>query len=301
MYALTISRTSPLSAVTLYRAWTTGWPSWFVEPESARLRAVVGEPFFFEVAQRFNDGREPVRHPHYGRFLRLEPNALVSLTWVTGVGGTGGAETTLTVHLDAIAGDFTRVTLTHEGFVTPESRDAHETAWRVILAHQDATLQAPGTVAPEAIITPRSTPSSNRSLPDATFIPVRSYPDVEAAVAWLREVFGARERLRVPRDRGQQRVQLTVGNGAVVVAAWDAAFTPATGGRPPAVLMVRVPDVNAAYDRALALGASGLTPPADHPFGERQASVRDPAGHAWTLTETIADVDPASWGGELVE
>jgi len=59
--------------------------------------------------------------------------------------------------------------------------------------------------------------------------------------------------------------------------------------------------VHAAYARALALGATGLTPPADYADGERQASVRDPAGHAWTLTQTIADVDPASWGGELVE
>jgi uncharacterized glyoxalase superfamily protein PhnB len=125
---------------------------------------------------------------------------------------------------------------------------------------------------------------------------MRSYPDVDAAVAWLRDVLGARERLRFPRERGPHRVQLTIGTGAMVVVAWDAAAVPATGGRPPAVLMVRVPDV-----RAIALGATGLTPPADHPDGERQASVRDPAGHAWTLTQTIADVDPASWGGELVE
>jgi len=144
-------------------------------------------------------------------------------------------------------------------------------------------------------------PLRNRSIPDAAFIPMRSYPDVDAAVRWLREVLGAREHLRIPRERGQQRVQLTIGTGAMVVVAWDAAAAPATGGRPPAVLMVRVPDVHGAYARAIALGATGLTPPADHADGERQASVRDPAGHAWTLTQTIADVDPASWGGELVE
>lgn len=288
MHTLTITRTSPRSAATLYRAWTTGWASWFAEADSARVRADVGEPFFFEVAQRFTDGRESVRHPHYGRFLRLVPDALVSLTWVTGAGGTGGAETTLTVHLDAIAGDYTQVTLTHAGFATSEARDAHEAAWPMILAHQDAAL-AGAASAPA--------PLRNRSIPDATFIPVRSYPDLDAAVTWLRDVLGARERLRIP----QHRVQLSIGNGAMVVAAWDAAAVPATGGRPPAVLMVRVPDVNAAYARAIALGATGLTPPADHPYGERQASVRDPAGHAWTLTQTIADVDPASWGGELVE
>jgi len=236
-----------------------------------------------------------VRHPHYGRFLRLVPDALVSLTWVTGAGGTAGAETTLTVHLDAIAGDYTQVTLTHEGFATADARDAHEAAWPMILAHQDAVL-ADGVRDERA-----PAPLRNRSIPDAAFIPMRSYPDIDAAVAWLRDVLGAREHLRVPRERGQQRVQLTIGTGAMVVAAWDAVAAPATGGRPPAVLLVRVPDVHAAYARALALGATGLTPPADHADGERQASVRDPAGHAWTLTQTIADVDPATWGGELVE
>lgn len=291
MHALTITRTSPRSAATLYRAWTTGWSAWFAEADTARIRAEVGEPFVFDVAQRFPDGRDPVRHPHYGRFLQLVPDALVSLTWVTGAGGTGGAETTLTVHLDAIAGDYTQVTLTHEGFTTSEARDAHEAAWPMILAHQDAAL------ADSASVDTTPAPPRNRSIPDATFIPVRSYPDIDAAVAWLRDVLGARERLRIPGHR----VQLAVGNGAMVVAAWDPVAVPATGGRPPAVLMVRVPDVRAAYDRALALGATGLTPPVDHPYGERQASVRDPAGHAWTLTQTIADVDPASWGGQLVE
>jgi uncharacterized glyoxalase superfamily protein PhnB len=191
-----------------------------------------------------------------------------------------------------IAGDFTQVTLTHEGFATADARDAHEAAWPLILAHQDATLADAG---------PARAPRHNRSVPDATFIPMRSYPDVDAAVAWLRDVLGARERLRIPRERGPHRVQLTIGTGAMVVVAWEAAAVPATGGRPPAVLIVRVPDVHAAYARAIALGATSLTPPADHPDGERQASVRDPAGHAWTLTQTIADVDPASWGGELVE
>ena len=200
-------------------------------------------------------------------------------------------------HLDAIVGDFTQLTLTHEGFATTDARDAHEAAWPLILAHQDAALADVAL----AEAGPTRAPLHNRSVPDATFIPMRSYPDVDAAVAWLRDVLGARERLRTPREREQQRVQLTIGTGAMVVVAWDAAAVPASGGRPPAVLMVRVPDVHAAYDRAIALGATGLTPPADHPDGERQASVRDPAGHAWTLTQTIADVDPASWGGELVE
>lgn len=38
---------------------------------------------------------------------------------------------------------------------------------------------------------------------------------------------------------------------------------------------------------------------ADHPYGERQYTVQDLGGHAWTFSQTLADVDPASWGGEL--
>lgn len=157
--------------------------------------------------------------------------------------------------------------------------------------------------APASRDEPAGTPASpagalppNRSMPSAPVIPVRSYPQLDLAVTWLRDVLGCHERLRIPGHR----VQLTLGTGAVVVAAWDAAAAPATGGRPPATLMVRVADVDATYARALAHGGSGVDAPRDHPYGERQAVVRDPAGHSWTLSQTIADVDPAAWGGELV-
>lgn len=42
-----------------------------------------------------------------------------------------------------------------------------------------------------------------------------------------------------------------------------------------------------------------LRPPTDYPYGERQYTAADPAGHVWTFSQTLADVDPASWGGTL--
>lgn len=292
-FSLRVSRRMTHTPTTLYRAWTTGWATWFAEPESLHMQAVVDAPFHFDVAQRVEDNTPTKRHPHYGRFLVLSPNALVSLTWVTA--GTGGAETTVTVTFTPDADD-TIVTLTHGGFTSEGARDQHAAAWPLVLAQQEATLhgfqsseaEQPG-AASDALMT-------NRSIPNATFIPVRSYPDLDAAVTWLRDVLGCRERLRIPGHR----VQLTLGNGAVVAVAWDANTAPASGGRPPATLMVRVHDVDATYARALSNGATGLSAPTDHPYGERQASLRDPAGHAWTLTQTIADVDPASWGGMLI-
>lgn len=307
MHGLTITRRMGLPAEALYQAWTTGWDAWIAERDSLRVRAEVGEPFYFEVVARDGDGGAAAREPHYGRFLQLTPPTLVSLTWVTGAGGTAGAETVLTVRIAAEA-DGTLVTLTHEHFATAEARDRHAAAWPEVLARQESRLTGVHEhdlftrgVAAERSRDGRSGGPPpllrNRSLPDAALIPVRSYPDVDAAAEWIREVLGGRVRLRSPG----QEVQLTVGTGAVVAAAWDPGAAPATGGRPPAILMVRVEDVDRAYARALALGATGLTPPVDLANGERQASVRDPAGHAWSLTQTVEDVDPAKHGAQLAE
>jgi uncharacterized glyoxalase superfamily protein PhnB len=48
----------------------------------------------------------------------------------------------------------------------------------------------------------------------------------------------------------------------------------------------------------LTVGADGAVP-RDFEYGERQYTAQDPAGHQWTFSQTLADVDPASWGGEL--
>ena len=290
--SLTVSRRMSHTPATLYRAWTTGWATWFAEPDSLHMQAVIGAPFHFDVAQRFEDNRPMKRHPHYGRFLALTPNVRVSLTWVTA--GTAGAETTVTVIFTPDAND-TVVTLTHEGFASETARDQHAAAWPMVLAQQEAMLHALQSADSERFGAASGAFPLNRSIPNATFIPVRSYPDLDAAVGWLRDVLGCRERLRIPGHR----VQLTLGNGAVVAVAWDASTAPASGGRPPATLMVRVRDVDSTYARALSNGATGLSAPTDQPYGERQASLRDPAGHAWTLTQTIGDVDPAAWGGVL--
>jgi uncharacterized glyoxalase superfamily protein PhnB/uncharacterized protein YndB with AHSA1/START domain len=283
-FSLTVSRTVPLSPAVLYRAWTTGLASWFAEPDSFRLTPAVGAPFFFEVGQRFADGTPMQRHPHHGRVLTLVPDQLVQLSWVTGPGGTGGAETIVSVRFDRL-GDLTHVTLTQTHFATEAARDQHAKAWPVVLAGMEERLVAlaaldAGLAAERVIGVPRET----EAMPPATLIPVRSYPDLAVATAWLCDVLGARERRRTAGDR----VQYTLGNGAMIAVQWDAASGAASGGRPPATLMVRVDDVDAVYARAVAQGGVSVAAPADQPSGERQAVLKDPAGHSWTLTQTLA-------------
>jgi uncharacterized glyoxalase superfamily protein PhnB len=49
----------------------------------------------------------------------------------------------------------------------------------------------------------------------------------------------------------------------------------------PQAISLYVDDPDAAYERALAAGATSLWTPADQPYGERTAGVRDPFGNQW--------------------
>jgi uncharacterized glyoxalase superfamily protein PhnB len=139
----------------------------------------------------------------------------------------------------------------------------------------------------------------NRSIPSATVIPVLTYPDVREAVAWLTDAFGFAERLQIGESH---RSQLRVGEGgAVIVADVHGERRPPREGEVAQSVMVRVEDAAAHCERARAHGAQIVMEPTDFEYGERQYTAEDPAGHRWTFSETLADVDPASWGGTLVE
>ncbi len=138
---------------------------------------------------------------------------------------------------------------------------------------------------------------NNRSAPPAAVTPVLSYPDVAAAVAWLVRVFGFVEHVRI----GEHRAQLGCGDGALIVADTTYGRQAPTGddGVTHSV-MVRVPNVDAHFEAAQAAGAHIVTPPQDHPYGERQYSAQDLAGHRWTFSQTVADVQPEEWGGDTI-
>ena len=138
----------------------------------------------------------------------------------------------------------------------------------------------------------------NRSIPAATVIPVLSYPDVRAAVAWLAAAYGFEERVRIGEDH---RAQLRFGDGGLIVADTGGARTaPQPGAGVDHAVMVRVQDARAHCERARENGARITMEPTDFEYGERQYHAVDPFGHAWTFSETLADVAPEEWGGESV-
>jgi uncharacterized glyoxalase superfamily protein PhnB len=134
----------------------------------------------------------------------------------------------------------------------------------------------------------------NRSIPRATVVPVLIYPDVRAAVEWLGAAFGFAERVRIGEDH---RSQLSFGDGAVIIGDVRNDRRPPRPGESTHSVLVRVDDARAHCERAREHGAHILMEPTDFEYGERQYSAEDLAGHQWTFSETLGDVEPETWGG----
>ena len=133
----------------------------------------------------------------------------------------------------------------------------------------------------------------NRSIPRAMVIPVLAYPDVNQAAAWLCDAFGFSVRLRI----GTHRVQLNVGDGAVIVREMRPNEVDAALGVGHSIT-IRVEDADAHCKRAREHGARITQDPVTYPYGERQYNAEDFAGHQWTFSQSVADRHPAEWGGE---
>jgi uncharacterized glyoxalase superfamily protein PhnB len=143
-------------------------------------------------------------------------------------------------------------------------------------------------------------PMINRSMPASVIIPELAYPNVDEAVAWLCDVFGFEERMRI----GNHRAQLLYNQAAVIVTQrsddLDHSIEAKKQTRTHSI-MVRIEDIEQHYAHVLHWGANIINPPTEFPYGEKQYTVLDPGGHIWTFSQSIADVDPADWGGTLLD
>jgi len=93
-------------------------------------------------------------------------------------------------------------------------------------------------------------------------VPYLVVADADRELAFVKEVFGAKE-VQVYRDpdRRIRHAELSIGDSVVMLAQSGEQWPPL-----PAAIYVYVPDVDAAYQRALKTVVSSPRPPADQPY-----------------------------------
>ncbi len=110
---------------------------------------------------------------------------------------------------------------------------------------------------------------------------VRPYVYGPLSLATLvKEAFGAVELEREQVRESSFHIEAQIGDSMIVLEVSDPPHASATRGS----IYVYVPDVDAAYQRALENGAESVAAPADKPYQERSAGVKDGLGNIWWIS-----------------
>lgn len=118
--------------------------------------------------------------------------------------------------------------------------------------------------------------------------PFMRYENCRTAIDWLCEAFGFEQMMVVPGEGDAiAHAQLRLGDGIIMVGTGSS--PKARGHRPTGIegveqgLYVYVPDVDAHFDRASAVGATILRPVEPTDYGSREYSAIDPEGYYWSF------------------
>jgi PhnB protein len=119
------------------------------------------------------------------------------------------------------------------------------------------------------------------------FPSIRPYllvPDADGMIAFLQEMLGAELLGRYPDAEGRvMHAALRVGDSLIEMGEPESGFK-------PMALHIYLEDVEGAYNRALAAGATSTLPITDQAYGDREGGVKDRWGNAWYLATHQEDV-----------
>ena len=116
------------------------------------------------------------------------------------------------------------------------------------------------------------------------------------AIEFYKRAFGAVEMVRLPTPDGRIMHACLRINGSTVMLSDEFAdygmVGPAALTSSPVTIHLMVPDVDAAFARAVEAGATVTMEVADQFWGDRYGSIRDPFGHSWSLATHVRDMTP---------
>ena len=121
------------------------------------------------------------------------------------------------------------------------------------------------------------------------------YQDPKAALAWLEKAFGFELTMLLEDAEGNvAHSQMSFGNGYVMIGQeWSADHRSpkSVGGKNTQTVHIQLDtDIDAHFERAKAAGAVIDAEPTTQFYGDRTYRCRDPEGHIWTVSQTVASV-----------
>jgi PhnB protein len=119
--------------------------------------------------------------------------------------------------------------------------------------------------------------------------------DAASAIDFYKKAFGAEEISRLPMGDKIGHAEIKVGDSHVMLADefpdMDHLGPNARGGTTVSLLLY-VDDVDSAFGKAVAAGATEQRPVTDQFWGDRMGTLSDPFGHQWSLATHTEDVPP---------
>jgi PhnB protein len=119
--------------------------------------------------------------------------------------------------------------------------------------------------------------------------------DGPAALAFYTKAFGAVELYRLPEKKSGKimHAEFRIGNSNMMLSdeypEWGA-LAPAIGKG--GSFLIYVTDADAAFEQAIASGATEMMKPTDQFWGDRSGVVADPFGYRWNLAQRVKEVSP---------
>jgi PhnB protein len=113
------------------------------------------------------------------------------------------------------------------------------------------------------------------------------------AIDFYTRAFGATTLSRIDAEDGSVVAHLALGKGDFWLADESRAhqnFSPETLGGSTTRMVLIHDDPHAAFDRAIAAGASSICPVRDEDYGWRIGRIVDPFGHHWEIGKPLSEI-----------
>ena len=128
--------------------------------------------------------------------------------------------------------------------------------------------------------------------------------DAKRAIEFYSDAFGAEEKFRLPMGDRIGHAEIKIGDSFVMLADEFpdmGHLGPTARGGTTVSLLIYLPDVDAAFKRAIDAGAKELRPLENQFWGDRMGTVTDPFGHQWSLATHVEDVPENELGTRMEE